>query len=102
MFTLPPDARATPPRRCARCITPSSNYLDDPAEDLDRAAVVRALNALTRRRKGKDGKAAGKARGAAITGRTAAYGLDRALHERLPNAPGTQADTTLILLIGRR
>jgi integrase len=50
------------------------SYLDDPAEDLDRATVVRALDALTRRRKGKDDEAAGKARGAAITGRTAAYG----------------------------
>ena len=51
-----------------------ANYLDDPAEDLDRAAVVRALDALTRRRKRKDGEGAGKARGASITGRTAAYG----------------------------
>src|SRR6516225_5004328 len=51
-----------------------ANYLDDPAEDLDRTAVVRALDALTRRRKRKDGEGPGKARGAAITGRTAAYG----------------------------
>jgi integrase len=51
-----------------------ADYLDDPAEDLDRAAVVRALDALTRRRKRKDGDGAGKARGASITGRTAAYG----------------------------
>ena len=51
-----------------------ADYLDDPAEDLDRAAVVRTLDALTRRRKRWDGEGAGKGRGAAITGRTAAYG----------------------------
>jgi integrase len=49
------------------------NHLDDAAEDLDRAAVVRALDALTRRWKRKDGDA-GKAKGSAMTGRTAAYG----------------------------
>jgi hypothetical protein len=37
-----------------------ADYLDDPAEDLDRAAVVRALDALTRRRKRRDGEGAGK------------------------------------------
>jgi integrase len=47
--------------------------LDDAAEDLDRAAVVRALDALTRRRARK-GRAAGKPKGSAMTGRTAAYG----------------------------
>ena len=31
------------------------DHLDDAAEDLDRAAVVRALDALTRRRRRKDG-----------------------------------------------
>jgi integrase len=51
-----------------------ANYLDAPAEDLDRAAIVRALDALTRRRKRKDGEGAGKIGGAAIAGRTAAYG----------------------------
>jgi integrase len=51
-----------------------AKHLDDPAEDLDRTAAVRALDALTRRRKGKEGEGAGKAGGAAITGRTAAYG----------------------------
>ena len=51
-----------------------ADHLDDPAEDLDRATVVRALDAFTRRRKRKDGEGPGKARGAAITGRTAAYG----------------------------
>ena len=48
--------------------------LDDAAEDLDRATVVRALDALTQRHKRKDSGAPGKARGAAMTGRTAAYG----------------------------
>ncbi len=47
-------------------------HLDDAAEDLDRAAVVRALDALTRRRRRKDG--AEKPKGSAMTGRTAAYG----------------------------
>ena len=49
-------------------------HLDDAAEDLDRAAVVRALDALTRRRKRTDGDHADRPKGAAITGRTAAYG----------------------------
>jgi integrase len=51
-----------------------SDHLDDAAEDLDRAAVVRALDALTRRRKRKDRDGADKRKGAAMTGRTAAYG----------------------------
>jgi integrase len=49
-------------------------HLDDAAEDLDRAAVVRALDALTRRRKRKLGARTEKPKGAAMTGRTAAYG----------------------------
>jgi integrase len=48
------------------------DHLDDAAEDLDRAAVVRALDALTRRHKRKDGS--GKPKGAPMAGRTAAYG----------------------------
>jgi len=48
------------------------DHLDDAAEDLDRAAVVRALDTLTRRRKRKEGGT--KPKGAAMTGRTAAYG----------------------------
>jgi integrase len=48
--------------------------LDDAAEDLNRTAVVRALDALARRRKRKDGDGAAKQRGLAMTGRTAAYG----------------------------
>jgi integrase len=47
--------------------------LDDAAEDLDRATVVRALDALARRRARKSGGAV-KPKGNAITGRTAAYG----------------------------
>jgi integrase len=50
------------------------DHLDDAAEDLDRAAVVRALDALARRRKRKEGDGADKPKGAAMTGRTAAYG----------------------------
>jgi integrase len=51
-----------------------ADRLDDAAEDLDRAAVVHALDALTRRRRRKDGDGSGKPKGAAMTGRTAAYG----------------------------
>ena len=50
-----------------------ADHLDDAAEDLDRAAVVRALDDLTRRRRRKD-RGAEKPKGAAMTGRTAAYG----------------------------
>jgi integrase len=48
-------------------------HLDDAAEDLDRAAVVRALDTIVRRRRREDGEV-GKPRGVAMTGRTAAYG----------------------------
>jgi integrase len=51
-----------------------ADCLDDAAEDLDRATVVRALDALLRRRKRKDGGGAGKPKGVAMTSRTAAYG----------------------------
>jgi integrase len=51
-----------------------ANHLDSPAEDLDRNAVVRALDALTRRRERKSADGTGKPKGAAMTGRTAAYG----------------------------
>ena len=51
-----------------------ADHLDDAAEDLDRTGVVRALDDLTRRRKRKNGDRADKAKGAAMTGRTAAYG----------------------------
>jgi integrase len=51
-----------------------ADLLDDAAEDLDRAAVVRALDALVRRRKRKEGGGAGKPKGVAMTSRTAAYG----------------------------
>jgi integrase len=50
-----------------------ADALDDAAEDLDRAAVVRLLDALTRHRSRRIGTG-GKRKGAAITGRTAAYG----------------------------
>jgi len=43
-----------------------ADHLDDAAEDLDRAAVVRALDALTRRRKRKDGDGAAKPKGVAM------------------------------------
>jgi integrase len=49
-------------------------HLDDAAEDLDREAVVRALDAIGRRRRRKDGGAGKSPRGVAMTGRTAAYG----------------------------
>jgi integrase len=51
-----------------------ADCLDDAAEDLDRAAVVRALDALVRRRKRKEGSGAGKPKGVAMTSRTTAYG----------------------------
>jgi integrase len=50
------------------------DVLDDPADDLDRTAVVRALDALARRRKRKGDSRPNKVGGAAITSRTAAYG----------------------------
>jgi integrase len=51
-----------------------AHHLNSAAEDLDRAAVVRALDALTRRRARTSGGDTGKTKGAAMTGRTAAYG----------------------------
>jgi integrase len=51
-----------------------ADRLDDAAEDLDRIAVVRVLDSLRRRHKRKAGDDAGKSKGAAMTGRTAAYG----------------------------
>ena len=52
-----------------------TGHLDDAAEDLDRAAVVRALDALARPGQRKDGDTASKkGRGSAMMGRTAAYG----------------------------
>lgn len=46
------------------------DHLDQPAEALDRAAVVSALDAIKRRWKAKGGKR----KGSAMAGRTAAYG----------------------------
>jgi integrase len=51
-----------------------ADHLDDAAEDLDRTAVVRTLDALARRRKRKDGNGADKPKATAMIGRTAAYG----------------------------
>jgi integrase len=51
-----------------------AHHLDDAAEDLDRATVVRALDALARRRRRKDGHRTDRLTGAAMIGRTAAYG----------------------------
>jgi integrase len=50
-----------------------ADHLDDAADDLDRTAVVRALDALARRRRRKD-RDGEKPRGMAMMGRTAAYG----------------------------
>jgi integrase len=51
-----------------------ADALDDAADDLDRSAVVRTLDALTRRHRRKDGDNTDKRKGAAMTGQTAAYG----------------------------
>jgi integrase len=51
-----------------------ADHLEGAAEDLDRPSVVRALDALTRRRPRKDGNGTYKIKGASMTGRTAAYG----------------------------
>src|SRR5262245_15626531 len=51
-----------------------AKHLDSPAEDLDRATVVRVLDALSRRNKDKGGGRGARPRGTAIAGRTAAYG----------------------------
>ena len=50
-----------------------TDTLDDAAEGLDRAAVVRALDALTRRR-GRQNAGPDKRKGTAMTGRTAPCG----------------------------
>jgi integrase len=51
-----------------------AKHLDLPAEDLDRAAVVHALDSLSRRHEDKGRKKEVSSRGTAIAGRTAAYG----------------------------
>lgn len=51
-----------------------AHHLDNAAEDLDRAAVVRALDTLTRPRGRKNASGIDKPKGSAMTGRTAAYG----------------------------
>jgi integrase len=50
------------------------DLLDDAAEDLNRVAVVRALDGLSRRGARKAGDRSDRSKGAAMTGRTAAYG----------------------------
>jgi len=51
-----------------------AHHLDSAAEDLDRATVVRALDAHARRRARKNATGTDKPKGTAMTGRTAAYG----------------------------
>jgi integrase len=51
-----------------------AKHLDRPAEDLDRAAVVHALDSLSRPRKEKGKGKSSIRHGTAIAGRTAAYG----------------------------
>jgi integrase len=51
-----------------------AKYLERPTEDLDRAAVVHALDSLSRRLKDKGGRSKTAPLGTAIAGRTAAYG----------------------------
>src|SRR5262249_17942654 len=51
-----------------------AKHLDRPAEDLDRATVVHALDSLSRRHEDKGRKTGASSRGTAIAGRTAAYG----------------------------
>jgi integrase len=69
------DRRASYAAEAVRALHHSfGDVLDDAAEDLDRAAVVLALDALTRRRARQHADGANRRKGAAITGRTAAYG----------------------------
>jgi integrase len=51
-----------------------ADHLDEAAEDLDRVDVVRALDALTRRKARRKKGGNDKPKGGAMTGRTAAYG----------------------------
>src|SRR5262249_20658543 len=51
-----------------------AKHLDRPAEDLDRATVVRALDSLSRRPEDRGGGRQAALRGTGIAGRTAAYG----------------------------
>jgi integrase len=51
-----------------------AKHLDRPAEDLDRAIVVRALDSLSRRPGDRGGSRPTALRGTGIAGRTAAYG----------------------------
>ena len=71
---LPDGGQVTRRRRYAPCIMPSPSTWTTPRRIWTARSVVRALDALTRRRKRKDGDGAGRAKGAAMIGRTAAYG----------------------------
>jgi integrase len=51
-----------------------AKHLERPAEDFDRAAVVHALDSLSRRLNDKGGRSKTAPLGTAIAGRTAAYG----------------------------
>jgi Arm DNA-binding domain len=51
-----------------------AKHLDRPAEDLDRATVVRALDSLSRRPEDRGGSRQTALRGTGIAGRTVAYG----------------------------
>src|SRR5262249_48184577 len=51
-----------------------AKHLDRPAEDLDRATVVHALDSLSHRHEDKGRKTGVSSRGTPIAGRTAAYG----------------------------
>jgi integrase len=51
-----------------------ADHLDDAAEDLNRPSIVRALDALSRRRALKHAEGNNRPKGVAMTGRTAAYG----------------------------
>jgi len=51
-----------------------ADHLDDAAEDLDRAAVMRAIEGVASRRRRKDVDRAKETKGSAMAARTAAYG----------------------------
>lgn len=76
-----------------------ADRLEDAAEDLDRAAVVRALDAITRRRQRKDGNGVAKGGGGAMTGRTAAYG--RAAYAWAVRRGTLSLNPFAVLLVGK-
>jgi hypothetical protein len=74
---VPANHRASESHRAAEAVRALhfalADALDDAAEELDRAAVVRALDALARRRARHKARSTDRPKGAAMTGRTAAY-----------------------------